>query len=146
MTGYLRYLRIAFSAACLIACVLLCALWVRSYWECDRFGRGSVDFASARGVAQFCKWSSPSYVGMRSRSHWKWDGFLIDDSFAGLPALRWHSDPDITYVNLPHWLLVLFAFAISATPWMPRQYSLRTLLITTTLVAMVLGLVVCAGR
>ena len=32
MSRYLRYLRIAFSATCLIACVLLIVLWVRSYW------------------------------------------------------------------------------------------------------------------
>src|SRR5664279_2776254 len=31
MRKFLRYLRIAFSATCLIACVLLVALWVRSY-------------------------------------------------------------------------------------------------------------------
>ena len=32
MRRFLRYLRIAFSATCLIACVLLIVLWVRSYW------------------------------------------------------------------------------------------------------------------
>src|SRR6478672_10879160 len=32
-----RKLRIAFSATCLIACVLLIALWVRSYWWFDRY-------------------------------------------------------------------------------------------------------------
>jgi hypothetical protein len=30
-----RKLRIAFSVTCLIACVLLIALWVRSYWKVD---------------------------------------------------------------------------------------------------------------
>ena len=30
-----RKLRIAFSATCLIACVLLIVLWVRSYWWVD---------------------------------------------------------------------------------------------------------------
>ena len=30
-----RKLRIAFSATCLIACVLLIVLWVRSYWRSD---------------------------------------------------------------------------------------------------------------
>src|SRR6476469_9127373 len=39
-----RKLRIAFSVTCLIACVLLIALWVRSYWWDDlvskyRFGQ-----------------------------------------------------------------------------------------------------------
>ena len=32
MARYFRYLRIAFSATCLITCVLLIVLWVRSYW------------------------------------------------------------------------------------------------------------------
>ena len=35
MPRFLRYLRIAFSATCVIACVLLIALWVRSYWFAD---------------------------------------------------------------------------------------------------------------
>jgi len=30
-----RYLRIAFSVTCGIACVLLVVLWVRSYWSVD---------------------------------------------------------------------------------------------------------------
>ena len=35
MKTFLRYLRIAFSATCLIACVLLIVLWVRSYRSND---------------------------------------------------------------------------------------------------------------
>src|SRR5436309_31493 len=35
MPRFLRYLRIAFSATCGIACVLLVVLWVRSYWWYD---------------------------------------------------------------------------------------------------------------
>src|SRR4051812_44552979 len=31
MRRFLRYLRIVFSATCLVACVLLCILWARSY-------------------------------------------------------------------------------------------------------------------
>jgi uncharacterized membrane protein YbhN (UPF0104 family) len=34
-----RKLRIAFSATCLIVCVLLIVLWVRSYWIVDTIGR-----------------------------------------------------------------------------------------------------------
>jgi hypothetical protein len=35
MKRFLRYLRLALSATCLIACVLLIVLWVRSYsvWD-----------------------------------------------------------------------------------------------------------------
>src|SRR4051794_41795509 len=38
-----RTLRIAFSATCLIACVLLIVLWVRSYWWVDQ-----IDFAISK--------------------------------------------------------------------------------------------------
>jgi hypothetical protein len=31
----LKYLRIAVTALCLTACVLLVALWVRSYWRIE---------------------------------------------------------------------------------------------------------------
>ena len=47
---------------------------------------------------------------------------------------------------LPH-LFVLFLIAtLAALPWIRWQFSLRTLLIATTLVAVVLGLIVYATR
>ena len=42
-----RKLRIAFSATCLIACVLLIVLWVRSYWKVD-----SIDNAESVHVSE----------------------------------------------------------------------------------------------
>lgn len=43
---------------------------------------------------------------------------------------------------VPHWLLLLLAATISAMPWIKWRFSLRTLLIATTLVAVGLGIVV----
>jgi hypothetical protein len=44
---------------------------------------------------------------------------------------------------LPHWFPVLLFATFAAIPWLvPRRFSLRTLLIATTLVAAVLGLAV----
>ena len=45
-------------------------------------------------------------------------------------------------------VLLLLVAALVAVPWIPysRRFSLRTLLIATTLVAVVLGLAVWAGR
>jgi hypothetical protein len=34
-----RKLRIAWSVGCAIACVLLCVLWVRSYYHADKIWR-----------------------------------------------------------------------------------------------------------
>jgi hypothetical protein len=56
----LRNLRIAFSAICGIACVLLIVLWVRSYWVWDLINTTGYSVSSFRGhlsldkqVAQF---------------------------------------------------------------------------------------------
>jgi hypothetical protein len=48
----------------------------------------------------------------------------------------------------PHWFLVLLAVMMSAAPWMrwKWRFTLRTLLIAITLVAVVLGLIVYAVR
>src|SRR5688572_20306712 len=51
----LKYLRIAVTALSLTACVLLIALWVRSYWRADRLhwsfaGKQSIAVASKQGL------------------------------------------------------------------------------------------------
>ena len=45
-------------------------------------------------------------------------------------------------ISLPHWLVSLMSVAFVALPWLRWRFGLRTLLIATTLVAMVLGIVV----
>jgi hypothetical protein len=44
---------------------------------------------------------------------------------------------------MPHWFLIVVTIILSAIPWFQR-FSLRTLLIATTLVAVVLGIIVAA--
>jgi NADH:ubiquinone oxidoreductase subunit 3 (subunit A) len=75
-------------------------------------------------------------------------GFSDDDS-GRQPDGLWfqvlrYSPPAQTYFLIPLWFLILLvatAFALPWTRWF-KCFSLRTLLITTTLVAAVLGLVV----
>jgi hypothetical protein len=43
------------------------------------------------------------------------------------------------FLAFPHWVLILFIGMIGALPWMPSRFSLRTTLIATALVAVVLG-------
>src|SRR4051812_25759238 len=47
-------------------------------------------------------------------------------------------------LGVPHWFCVIAFTSIAATPWIRWRFSLRTLLIATTLVAVMLGLVVYA--
>jgi hypothetical protein len=49
-------------------------------------------------------------------------------------------------VIVPYWLLVLSTAALAAAPWIKWRFSLRTLIIVMTLVAVVLGLTFAFGR
>ena len=73
-------------------------------------------------------------------------------SFGGFFGLEYRDNTDISRsvydisrsVLIPYWLPVLISGVFAATPWIKwsRGFSLRTLLIGTTLVAVGLGLVV----
>jgi hypothetical protein len=47
-------------------------------------------------------------------------------------------------LGVPHWLAVVLTAAIAASVWIRWRFSLRTLLIVMTLVAVGLGAIVCA--
>jgi hypothetical protein len=49
---------------------------------------------------------------------------------------------------VPYWCPVCLSVLLATSPWfgMPRRYSLRTLSIATTLVAVLLGLIVWAAK
>ena len=75
---------------------------------------------------------------------------------ASYKIANWSPGPHWTYgkipsqftwrVRFPHWLPVFVTATIAALSWLPWRFSLRTLLIVTTLVAVVLGLIVYAVR
>jgi hypothetical protein len=135
-----RKLRIAWSAIWCILCLLLIALWVRSYWVHDVL-RGKCPVAAGFhcdltcGVISFDVFTSNQTIewtwntGPPMTSHYKW----------------WFRKYDTWYhVAVPHGFLVLIAGSIALTtaPWTKLRFSLRTLLIAMTLAAVVLGVIV----
>ena len=56
------------------------------------------------------------------------------------------SQPDIAGVFVPNKFLVLLSAIVAALPWIHWRFSLRTLLIATTLVAVALGLIIAVAR
>ena len=144
-----RKLRIAWSAVWGVVAVLLCLLWIVSYWW-DVFADTptiAVRIASRHGQFSFdCSFAQLWEDGILT-----WDVFhtKIDDDY-----FRIDLEPDISLQNGNilsvtgyHWQLVAAASAIASAVWLPlRCFSLRTLLIATTLVAVVLGLVVWISR
>ena len=133
-----RKLRIAWSAACGILCLLLIVLWVRSYMGID--GHPSLRLASSQGrlyVNQSVSLQSvyvPNYSGQIYMTPHVGGFITFTPKGIRLQFLRptW---------GIPYWAITSVMIIVGTTPWLPWRFSLRTLLIAMTLVAVALGLV-----
>jgi hypothetical protein len=164
MRKYLHYLRIAFSATCLIACVLLIALWVRSYWTEEslnhfNFPEGRIHrIVSTYGTLRLHYATNTLLVApgrisqWRATSQWHDNRKLTAEKTeiirkSNSQQFRWtNRRPSSLTVKAPYWLVTLLIAASGVAPWIRWRFSLRALLIATTLVAMVLGLIVAVLR
>ena len=128
-----------------VICVLLIVVWVRSYWWYDIRGYYST-FGSLSLESQHGKVEVYSAIGRALGGGFAGGTVYDKDSKNGPRLERWgfsHSllQPFDCYIAMPHWLPALLLAISAAAPWIrwKRQYSLRTLLIAMTLVAVVLG-------
>jgi hypothetical protein len=145
-----RKLRIAWSVGWGILAVLLTVLWVRSYWRVDfmRLGEDRVCMSIDGSVHTLCVIFGPSFGGtLFSRDH----VFRFNLGTPKYSLLGVGYDPFEygTWAVVPHWFLVLLFATIGTyafTPWLHWHFSLRTLLIATTLLAVVLGVAVWTAR
>ncbi len=148
----LKYLRIAVTALSLTACVLLIALWVRSYWRCDQIdipvsSNYGISIESVRG--QLAGWDWDNLGGpweVWSQPIEVWLGHEpVENELLGFPP---HQGLRVSggIVWVPHWLTVIVAAVTAASLWIRRRFSLRTLLIAITLVAVLMGAIVYASR
>jgi hypothetical protein len=143
-----RKLRIAWSVVCGIGCVLLIVLWVRSYGDSTskeilvtptcRFYLHSV-----QGTLALERW----YRAFRGREFmpiYRKSDLLRLATNAGVYIQR-SSTGTIESVSISYWLLILADIIVATAPWLRWRFSLRTLLIATTLVALALGVIVLAS-
>ena len=142
MPRFLRYLRIVFSATCLIACVLLIVLWVRSYWWWDDFtlNNGVESLGSKGGTVYLFQ----SEIPIHPSPSYGWWIHSSGEITKPQNALHWQTPfRGVMGVSfpLPYWLPTVTFVMLAAVPWLRWRFSLRTLLIATTLVAVVLGLI-----
>jgi hypothetical protein len=149
MRKLLRILRIAFSAACGIACVLSIALWVRSfsYWDDAVLRIGSKAIHPISAEARIIIWIQPTTVKWRFQLDT--DPLSIHQSAqkgARHPWLGigfWPSGPTIWVAQC---VLVMVTGALAVIPWLPTRFSLRGLMISTAVVALVVGTIIWADR
>lgn len=157
MSRTLFYCRVAFSAICGIACVLLIVLWVRSYAKFDHTWvpvspTRTFCVITCKGYASF---GTPPVKYFRDRgSVASWDHSSGDANKRALIArtqsclgVRWTTLQPAErglQVIVPIWMLIAFVLLIGTAPfWLPKlRFSLRTLLITTTIIAAALGLAI----
>jgi len=139
----LRSLRITWTVICGIACALLIVLWVRSYWRNSSLssnintstGSPSCVLQSSRGQLSIVRLVKPGDL----QTMFNWQAGTIP-TVAGFGGRRYGSS---FFILFPYWFLTLASCAFGAVLWLPfKRFSLRTLLIATTLVAVVLGLIV----
>jgi hypothetical protein len=158
MTAMLKHLRIAVTALSLAACVLLVALWVRSYWRTDAInlgGRlgvisesGTLEIVEVVVLAKVSKleFQGSDLVQLLGSEH----PLVKSPQQYGFRGLDFTSRPVLTPVRptvwrtiiAPYWLVIFVFASTAALPWLTWRFSLRTLLIATTLVAVALGIVV----
>jgi hypothetical protein len=135
-----RKLRIAWSLFWGVPCVLLIVLWVRSYSQVD--------------AAYVARWhsaiSSMGTLYIDAGLSWTWAATCHE---FGWPALQWvvlKNDSEVAVkegnVAFPISRLVLLTAAFAPLSWINSRFSVRTLLIITTLVAVWLGLAVYVAR
>ncbi len=148
-----RSLRIAWSVAWGIAAVLLMVLWARSYRNLNGLSAADecylIDSQNRRcgvatdaGLISVCV-TNPSPWPVS----WSFSYFQEDEIRQGFGW--WTSDhgtgrnDSSTALVVPLWLPVAVAAGCTAVPWirLASHFSVRTLLIATTLIAIGLGLI-----
>lgn len=148
-----RKLRIGWSAMCLVACVLLVAMWVRSYWWVDGVnGQLTDNYAIAIGSMPGCIGVGVLLIPARpSLASWTLTSIETNAWFDSarplgsfVPSPMWGTFfADRSSVFTPYWFANLLCVAAASVPWVPwsQQFSLRALLLAMTLVSVALGLI-----
>jgi hypothetical protein len=147
-----RKLRIAFSAVCAILCLLLIVLWVRSYSGLEAYvfrlsQNRRVAVVSEVGEAGIAtkiadaKWHVIlNALGTRST----YSRLMLPEDRQPLYRRIFLQNQEVYSwkLGVPYWVMVTACVALTIAPWLRWRFSLRTLLIATALVAVVLGLIV----
>lgn len=139
MRPNLRHFRVGWTVFCATVAVLLVVLWVRSYLRLGSIQPWGHDLLIANGSVlvdeTWVPTSEPPIVSTNSEPDGT-DGFHVSTTTITM------EQPAGTGLRVPLWLPAA-AFVLAAiAPWVGRQFSLRTLLVAITAVAVVLGVVV----
>jgi hypothetical protein len=136
-----RKLRVAWSVAWGIAAVLLVVLWVRSCWwhEQASYSTLSKTYFSIRSDNGYLTGFQGDFRPSRHTPGWLYTSGVTREDWHHF-IFKWNSKYRI--ISLPHAAVAILFATPAIAPWLRWRFSLRTLLVATTLVAVVLGLIV----
>jgi hypothetical protein len=146
-----RKLRIAWSVAWGVVTVLLVALWVRSYWSAPAlFGIGTTPNYFMIGVEReiVALRGEPDLLQAFSAKRWQSQSFpvMADTPKFGFMGFYYTASSDIgMQLRFPIYLMTIITICVANIPWRWwrfEKFSIRALLIATTLTAIGLGLIV----
>lgn len=146
-----RKLPIAWTVAWGVMAVLFCAMWIRSYWQWEElyyvYPQNRVVCAAVRsGAVTVAHSYADKYFVTTKRAGWRFHHGMNSQPFAFRNVFRVFRRPDSYSLVVPLWILAVASAATTAIPWLPLRFSLRTLLIVTTLLAVGLSLVAYSRR
>jgi hypothetical protein len=134
-----RTLRIVWSVTWGILCVLVVVIWIRSYWRADFGGSVFTLFRSENGVVLVTE--------LYDSGNGKWT--LGSGPPVNAPELRpqltvqwWDELPSDISATAPHWLIALLLGCTATLPWFQGRFSVKALLVLTTCIATLLGVLV----
>jgi hypothetical protein len=168
------WVRMAASAVCLALSGLLLVLWLRNFWLADVFwgpipGQGDAVIVSVQGQMEVAvylpwaplgPWTPPDTPRVRASPQntptpWKRDSYSVTQTrasailFPQTKVFRFRRLWNERGFNMitPYWFLVSVTWLLAAVPWIrwSTRFSLRALMIATTVVAAVLGIYVTSG-
>lgn len=159
-----RYLRIGWTVCFGVLCLLMIGWWARSYWYFDElvvrvhqslaFGIGSIE-GRFRFGCQIPAERNSQFIATNLETS---PQNLVADYRRSKPDYGFSGGrlaPGFYYFEMPYYCAVFllasavmlsWRFAMQGIRSIPHRFSLRTLLIFTTLVAVVLGAIVWAVR
>ena len=134
----------SFAALCTLLCFTLCALWIRSYWRLDVIvWNGNSSSTTVRADAGLVTISQSNFGGTLSGDD-RWE-LIVDNASWGMQFRQfdWAWDTNLILIRVPIWVAALAAAILARAPWIrwSRRFRLRALLIATTLIALVLGII-----
>jgi hypothetical protein len=133
-----RKLRIAWSVFWGLAALLLLASWARSYWYYDYVNYRHSGGWSGRGTVCIVSTSRYSSSPWRPKTQRYSENSKPEWIRKFAPPVSWKYEPGYLAVWIAYWLVLLIPAMLSVLPWIRLRFKLRTLLVVTTLFALVL--------